>query len=69
MDPDANLDEQRRLVRRIHAVQDATEGPTMGELRDVAHDAYRLAELVEALDQWIARGGFLPARWRQSSTG
>lgn len=28
-------------------------------------DAYAdLAERVEALDQWLTRGGFLPAAWR-----
>lgn len=26
-------------------------------------DAERLAELVEALDEWLYRGWFLPARW------
>ncbi len=50
MDPNANLAEQRRIVAQI------LDG-------DSSADWSRLAELVEALDQWIAGGGFLPAAW------
>lgn len=33
-------------------------------------DSVRLAELAEALDGWISKGGFLPAAWaRPASTG
>jgi hypothetical protein len=53
MDPEANLKDQRRLAERI-LNGDGSES-----------DAYRLAELVEALDEWIAKGGFLPARWKR----
>lgn len=28
-----------------------------------AHDAYRLAELFNALDEWMRKGGYLPAVW------
>jgi len=49
VDPNANLAEQLELAREL--VDD--ENP----------DAARLAELVIALDEWIARGGFLPLRW------
>lgn len=52
MDPNANLEELRRLVRR--KLYDNNLTPD----EDV-----RLAELVEALDQWIAGGGFLPTAW------
>jgi len=52
MDPNENLREQRRLVRRILDTDD---------LSSKAGLAVRLAELVEALDEWISRGGFLPA--------
>lgn len=51
MDPNANLKEQIEISKRI----------LEGEERD--GDAERLAELVESLDGWIAKGGFLPARW------
>jgi hypothetical protein len=49
MDPNANLEEQRRIARRILDGDD--------------RDAERLAELVEALDEWLASGGFLPSDW------
>lgn len=51
MDPNANLEEQLRLAGRM-----LTDGPH-------DQDALRLCELVEALNEWIERGGFLPARW------
>lgn len=51
MDPNANLEEQRRIVAKILS----------GRGNDA--DAYQLAELVQALDEWIGRGGFLPSAW------
>ena len=51
MDPNVNLSEQRRIVAR-HAAGTAT-----------ADDYARLADLVEALDVWLMRGGFLPSDW------
>jgi hypothetical protein len=51
MDPDANLKEQREIVRRM---LDGTPRRS---------DGLRLAELVEALDCWIVTGGFLPKAW------
>ena len=53
MDPNANLNEQRELAAKI-AKGDGD-----------AYDAERLADLVEALDQWIAGGGFLPRAWER----
>jgi hypothetical protein len=32
-------------------------------------DATSLAELFQALDQWITRGGFLPASWAKGVPG
>ena len=55
MDPNANLAEQRRIVERM---LDNEENP------DYLDDAQRLAELVEALDGWITKGGFLPKAWK-----
>lgn len=53
MDPTANLAEQRRIVAAV--------------LSGTSHhdDLTRLAELVEALDEWITRGGFLPTQWKR----
>lgn len=56
MDPDANLKEQLRLVRRLSAQIDSDHEPDAG-------DVDRLCELVRSLDEWIAGGGFLPERW------
>lgn len=53
MDPNANLDEQRELARRF-----VEETISLAEVD-------RLAELVLALDEWLARGGFLPKRWER----
>lgn len=55
MDPTANLSEQRWIVSRL---LDERRAPT-------AMDALRLAELVEALDNWIKSGGALPQQWQQ----
>lgn len=54
MDPDAALEELRRLAKE--------------NLRDTCAtfaraDSERLSELVLALDDWIRGGGFLPAAW------
>ncbi len=51
MDPNENLKRQRVLVKRILNSLRASEQST------------ELAELVEALDQWITNGGFLPKPW------
>jgi hypothetical protein len=55
MDPTANLAEQLRLSQRIQNAEDASQ---------IADWADRLATLVEALDEWIRNGGFLPDQWR-----
>jgi hypothetical protein len=57
MDPNANLTEQRKLSALLMY---QTENDRPVDLIDVL----RLAELVIALDEWIARGGFLPDAWR-----
>lgn len=50
MDPNENLREQKELAEYLVNRADATK-------------AERLAELVLALDEWVANGGFLPERW------
>lgn len=54
MDPDANLREQRRIFARLNDQREVSRA-----------DLDRLAQLAEALDSWIARGGFLPDAWRK----
>lgn len=56
MDPNANLTEQREIVARmLDETQESPDG--------FANDALRLAELIQALDEWISNGGFLPIQW------
>lgn len=56
MDPTANLEEQRQIVARL--LGDDTISPA-----DTVALTQRLCDLVEALDQWISKGGFLPTQW------
>lgn len=59
MDPNANLEEQRDLSKTL-------AGPLPGEVYEgveVQDQSARLAELVESLDEWIMKGGFLPDEW------
>ena len=56
MDPNANLKEQREIIAAMLA-EDSEEIDT--------GDAVRLAELAQALDEWISKGGFLPDAWRK----
>jgi len=59
MDPTANLREQLEIVR---AILDLEREPIEPARLRIA--AERLAELVEALNGWLSRGGFLPVQWR-----
>lgn len=68
MDPNANLEEQRRLAARIQAIWDhcAENGTlTASQQAAICNAANELAERVGALDMWLARGGFLPKRWER----
>ena len=59
MDPNANLKEQRKIASIILEWFDtATEEADFPET-----EAQRLAELVQSLDEWISKGGFLPDAW------
>jgi hypothetical protein len=54
-------------MQGIQKIRDAAalDGSFTEEQRvDMVSKAMRLAELIEALDQWITGGGFLPERWR-----
>lgn len=54
MDINANLREQLEIARKLSLGDMGTAGPD---------DAVWLAELVLAMDEWIAKGGFLPDKW------
>lgn len=58
MDPNECLSRIRQVSARIQQTIDA------GRMPDT-HDAGTLASLATALDEWITRGGFLPAEWEK----
>lgn len=57
MDPDANLARVRELTRRL-------SDPQLPAERERATD--ELVEHVEALDEWLSKGGFLPQAWAEN---
>lgn len=57
MDPNANLEEQLKLARDLLKQID-----TAGRMPSAVSTG-RLCDLVIALDEWIRKGGFLPATW------
>jgi hypothetical protein len=57
VDPNENLKEQLRLASSI------LDYPAQSDMDTLNADSERLAELVLALDEWMFKGGFLPARW------
>lgn len=57
MDPNANLAEIRELTSRL-LKQDQFS-------HENEEDGIALAEFVEALDQWLSAGGFLPKDWQR----
>lgn len=64
MDPDANLKEQRELAAKIIRGTDESDDRLLSEKMDeFVTDADRLAELVQALDEWLTKGGSLPKGW------
>ena len=73
MDPDANLREQRAIAVDVMAIWDNSDAETCGfteeQQGELTEHAIRLAELVQALDQWISRGGFLPQPWQNLRDG
>lgn len=57
MDPDSNLKSQRILAETILANIDAGQQPAEEHVD-------RLCHLVQSLDEWITKGGFLPKDWQ-----
>jgi hypothetical protein len=53
MDPDATLAQIRNLI-----IQHQTSAEEMS-----TSDAAELVELVDSLDEWMTKGGFLPTEW------
>jgi hypothetical protein len=63
MDPDSNLRDQRAVRARLLAAFDAAD-PETGEWHPDLDDVYQLAELSEALDNWLSRDGAVPGAWQ-----
>lgn len=57
MDPDETLKRLRVKVTQAH------ESNCM-DLREAYTLAMEAAELFDALDSWISKGGFLPSDWK-----
>ncbi len=64
MDPNANLKRQRELAKLLLSDREFTKNSA--EEDDNA--ARELAEHVQALDEWLAKGGFLPRAWMKGHT-
>lgn len=63
MDPDACLEEMLKLAKSL---QDMDPDPdSISSMRSGLEGASRLAELVQALDGWLSKGGFLPKKWER----
>jgi hypothetical protein len=64
MDPNATLEEMRTLSAKMRKDYEDPDGNGIDQ-----DDANRLAELVEAMDGWLSKGGFLPAAWKSDKKG
>lgn len=60
MDPNSNIEEQRRIAARMQRCED-NDHPSGCEC---LADGARLAALVIALDGWLCSGGSKPRTWR-----
>lgn len=56
MDPNTTLAELREYVRKVLYAPEELDNDDIGD---------EICERFEALDNWIARGGFLPDAWKQ----
>lgn len=66
VDPEANLARQRAITIEIMRIWDAATPAGEVDGNALSHLAYELAELVQGLDEWIKKGGFLPRDWSRS---
>jgi hypothetical protein len=54
VDPDAALERIRKIVARADA-----------PATDPVADHNELVDLIDGLDRWMSKGGFLPTDWRK----
>ena len=63
MDPNETLKGMRLIAEHFLSDQPGYQGTPDGE--PTMDDARELAELVQAIDGWLSRGGFLPDAWKR----
>lgn len=66
MDPNAALEELRKLTRNLEKPATVIVLDNGAQyLSEIDHEAVanRIAELFDALDNWLVSGGFLPTAW------
>lgn len=66
MDPNETLHELRDYASRLLDEVDRANKTGVADFSS-SEEAYTMAEKFEALDGWLARGGFLPGSWRSKS--
>lgn len=67
MDPNETLRIIRRdleVVNKYRDLKDRTGGLLQWQREEFEAAAGSLAEGVEAMDEWISKGGFLPGEWQ-----
>jgi hypothetical protein len=67
MDPNENLRQQReeQQVLKAHAKDNPAHNDYPGETCYLCDDAlFKIAELAEAMDEWMSKSGFLPDEWK-----
>jgi len=68
MDPNAALARVRDAYARLNALFDHADRESLDtdQLEALWINACDLAESTEALDEWLAKGGFLPQDWTRA---
>ena len=66
MDPDETLRMIRHYRAEVQRMRDAADRGVRVDRHDFNVAAESLAEYVEALDEWLSKGGFVPAAWEHS---
>jgi len=64
VDPNITLDKLRELCREAIDSEASKSHP----MQNNAADPVDIAELFEAIDQWLSNGGFLPSEWQPRDT-